>query len=293
MANKEANNKYIVDEEIEFLGAPVGHNFEEPEQQVAGYDTINVELLSASDYSQWVRAAFYASLVTWDTTPQIPVSYQMNELLFEHMEERLLSMLSKRPISVALEAAVFTFKITGIPRSMTHQIVRHRQMAFGQQSYRVSSCYSDPVRVPVSLLEAIEQKGIEPLYEDAEEKKQAAKNLLNEYVEAVKNVRHVYKHLIEFGIPMEQARNIMPMGTCTKIAVTMRLRDMIEYFQGRTSDITQDEHTYLVCLMAQEMKIQQPEFFKFITSRAKGLEDTMNKYLASTSSVAPVSEGGK
>jgi len=127
MANKEANEKYIVDEEIEFLGEPVGHNFEEPEQQVAGYETLKVELLSGSNYYDWVRASMYASLVTWDTTPQLPVTGFLN-LSFEEMEKKLLFMLSKRPISVALEGAVFTFKITGVPRAMTHQIVRHRQM---------------------------------------------------------------------------------------------------------------------------------------------------------------------
>lgn len=268
MINKEANNEYIVSEEIEFLGQPIGHNFEEPEQQVAGYESIKVELLAGSDYRAWVEAALYASLVTWDTTPQIPVSKLQHEL-FDKKENLLMNMLAKRPISVALEGAVFTFKLTGVPRAMTHQIVRHRQMSFGQQSYRVSSCYSDPVRVPVSLLELM--KCGDP--EDPSEE------LYKAYVDAVKQVRKVYKALIDFGVPMEQARCIMPMGTCTKIAVTMRLRDMIEYFKGRTGDIAQDEHTYIVCLMAKEMKEKQPEFFNFIKNQVKGLEETMNKYL--------------
>jgi len=263
MANKEANTKYIVDEEIEFLGAPVGHNFEEPENQVEGYESINVELLSSSNYRDWVKASMYASLVTWDTTPQIPVTKLGNEL-FEKQEQMLMSMLEQRPISVALEGAVFTFKLTGIPRSMTHQIVRHRQMSFGQQSYRVSSCYSDPVRIPVTLLEKKNEDGNQELIED--------------YISAVMHSRKVYKELIEAGIPMEQARNIMPMGTCTKIAVTMRLRDMVDYFKGRTSDIAQDEHTYMVCLMAKEMKDKQPEFFNFLKVKCKGLEETMKRY---------------
>jgi len=53
---------------------------------------------------------------------------------------------------------------------------------------------------------------------------------------------------------------------------------MIEYFNGRTSGITQDEHTYLVCLLAKEMKDKQPEFFSFIKTKCKGLEDTMELY---------------
>lgn len=273
MANKEATDKYRVDEEIEFLGAPVGDEFVEPEHQVAGYESIKVELLNATDYKQWVRGAVYASLVTWDTTPHIPVSKLLYNTSFKNQEEKLMSMLSKRPISVALEGAVFTFKITGVPRAMTHQIVRHRQMAFGQQSYRVSSCYSDPVRIPVTLLEMME---INPEVNDGHGF--TPSELYDEYIDTVKKVRLMYRRLIEHGIPMEQARCIMPMGTCTKIGVTMRLRDMIEYFNGRTSDIAQDEHTYMVCLMAKEMRDKQPEFFNFIKSKCKGLETTMEKY---------------
>lgn len=266
MTNKEANTDYIVAEEIEFLDAPVGHNFEEPEHQVAGYESIQVELLGGSDYKEWVKSAMYASLVTWDTTPQLPVT-KLQSMPFEKQEELFLRMLTKRPISVALEGAVFTFKLTGIPRALTHQIVRHRQMSFGQQSYRVSSCYSDPVRLPVSLQERVDAG--EPVMDE----------MKDAYINTVKAVRSMYKKLIEIGIPMEQARSIMPMGTCTKIAATMRLRDMIEYFKGRTSDIAQDEHTYMVCLMAQEMKDKKPEFFEFIKSRATNIEEVMATYL--------------
>ena len=263
--NKEASTDYRVAEEVEFLGAPVGDDFVEPENQVAGYESINVTLLAGSNYKDWVRGALYASLCTWDTTPHNPVS-KLLDAQFEEQESKLISMLGKRPISVALEGAVFTFMITGVPRAMTHQIVRHRQMAFGQQSYRVSSCYSDPVRLPVSLQERIDSGDEKAAY------------LKTEYIKAVMQVRTVYRSLIENDIPMEQARCIMPMGTCTKIGVTMRLRDMIEYFKGRTGDIAQDEHTYIVCLMAKEMKANQPEFFKFITSKISNLEETMVKY---------------
>ena len=221
--NKEASTDYRVAEEVEFLGAPVGDDFVEPETQVAGYESINVALLAGSNYKDWVRGALYASLCTWDTTPHNPVS-KLLDAPFEEQESKLISMLGKRPISVALEGAVFTFMITGVPRAMTHQIVRHRQMAFGQQSYRVSSCYSDPVRLPVSLQEIIDS-GVDT---------DKAYRLKESYIEAVMHVRTVYKDLIQAGIPMEQARCIMPMGTCTKIGVTMRLRDMIEYFKGRT-----------------------------------------------------------
>ena len=264
MTNKEANKEYIIAEEKEFLGKEVGDEFVEPKENIGGYETIGCELLSASDYKQWVHAAMYASLVTWDTTPHVPVT-KFLELSHEEKEEKLFYMLNQRPISVALEGAVFTFKLTGIPRAMTHQIVRHRQMSFGQQSFRVSSCYSDPVRIPPTLMQM----------EDGPVKNE----LIARYDRTVSEMRFVYKELVKHGVPTEQARNIMPMGICTKIAVTMRLRDMIEYFKGRTSGIAQDEHTYIVCLMAKEMKEKQPEFFNFIKTKATNIEEVMRTYL--------------
>jgi len=265
MTNKEANKKYIVDEEVEFLGAPVGDDFIEPVRQISGYESLSVELMSpisGDAYIDWVNSALYSSLVTWDTTPHLPVSKLLNAS-FEEKEKRLFYILKKRPISVALEGVIFNFKLNGVPRSMTHQIVRHRQMSFGQQSYRVSSCYSDPVRIPQTLLES-------SLINKEE--------LTQEFINAVKTCRNVYKNLINSGIPMEQARNIMPMGTCTKIGITMRLRDMIDYVKGRTGDIAQDEHTYIVCLMLKELRDKQPKFFNVVKSFVPNIEECMIKY---------------
>jgi flavin-dependent thymidylate synthase len=267
MTTKEASEEYIVAEEIDFLGAPVGDRFVEPEKEISGYDNLKVELtlpISKEAYADWVSAALYNSLCTWDATPHLPI-VAMDKLSLEEKEKKLFYILKKRPISVAFEGTTFNFRILNVPRSMTHQIVRHRQMAFGQQSYRVSSCYSDAVRVPQSLLDA--------------EKTAENTKLIADFEEAVINNRKVYKELILAGIPMEQARNIMPMGTCTKIGITMRLRDMIDYVKGRTGDIAQDEHTYIVCLMLKELKEKQNKFYEVIKMFVPKVEETMAKYL--------------
>lgn len=269
MTNKEADEKYIIAEEIEFLGAPVGDRFIEPETEISGYNNMKVELTAPTTnqaYKDWVSAALYNSLCTWDTTPHLPVT-KMDKLSLEEKANKLFYILKKRPISVALEGVSFNFRITNIPRSLTHQLVRHRAMAFGQQSYRVSSCYSDPVRAPQSL------------FEKAQAGDKKAEGLLADYVFAVRQSRDVYKKLIEAGVPMEQARNIMPMGTCTKIGVTMRLRDLIDYVKGRTGDIAMDEHSYMVSLMLQEVKTKQPDFFNVVKLFAPKAIEVMDKYL--------------
>lgn len=269
MTIKEANEDYIVKEEIEFLGKPVGERFVPPEMQVSDYSNMKVELTSPTTsqaYKDWVNSALYNSMCTWDTTPHLPVSKMVEEASFEEKEKRLLYILSKRPISVALEGVMFSFKVINMPRALTHQWVRSRQWAFGQQSFRVSSCYSDPVRVPQSLVEK---------YKAGDER---ARVLFHAFKEAVIINRQVYKELIEYGIPMEQSRQIMPMGTCTKIGAVMRLRDLIDYVKGRTGTIAQDEHTLVVVLMLRELQTKQPEFFNIIKTAVPSCIETMRIY---------------
>jgi len=269
---KETTKQEIKNEEKKFLGFEIENFFPEGGQDIAGYESIKVELLSASNYKDWVKGAAYASLVTWDQEPYKPVSHLI-EGKFEVMEEKLMGILAERPISVALEGAKFTFKIVGVPRSMTHQIVRHRKMAFGQQSFRVSSCYADPVRLPQKLVTANNSKTM------LTKNGKSVPDLIKSFGDAVQTCKKVYRDLIEAGVPMEQARNIMPMGTCTKIAVTTDLRSMIEYVQGRTSDIAQDEHTYIVMLMLQELHIKAKKFYDIIEKRNPKVRQMMLDYL--------------
>jgi len=272
MVNKQANDEYIRDEERKYLGFEVGDLFVEPEKQISGYESMSVELLSPignQAYTEWVEAAFYTALCTWDREPHIPVSKMQNELSFDKKEKILFDILKDRPISVALEGVCFNFKMTGIPRAMTHQIVRHRDWAFGQESFRVASCYSCSVRAPQVLFEQNDDN---------------SKVLLKQYEEVVKKCRAMYAKLIESGVPMEQARCIMPMGTTTKISGTAQLSFLIKYIQSRTIGITQDEHTYLVCLMLKSLKDQQRKFYDFLLwytadkRTGKNFEETMKQY---------------
>ncbi len=207
--------------------------------------------LSNSYYSEWVGGATHACLATWEQYPYKDI----NKMTYQEKEKQLNIILNDRPISVALEMPKFTFKITGLTRAMTHQIVRHRKMAFGQQSIRVV----DPTGAPVRMLEAFE----------AEDKG----DLKSRYYDCVVNAKNLYKDMVSAGIPREQARNILPMGTTTSIVMTADLRTMIDYFRGRTSKITQGEHHYLVYLIAKAFREQQPKFFDFICTKVDGLKE--------------------
>ena len=253
---KKTDLEEIKAEEKRFMGK------EMPEPEVTGkikhYDDMKVEwLYPLSDtYYEWVKAACHACLATWEQYPYDEINKMVDK------EEKLLAILEERPISVALEMPKFAFKITGITRAMTHQLVRHRKMAFGQQSIRVVDPTGAPVRIPEAFKEMHDER---------------ASELAKEYYAAVDANKKLYKKLVRNEVPREQARNILPIGTTTSIVVTADLRTMIDYFKSRTIGITQGEHHYLVYLIAKEMQKVQPRFFEFICERVNGLKELVAK----------------
>jgi thymidylate synthase (FAD) len=275
MVNKQESLEQINNEIKEFIGCEQGELFIEPKEQISDYQNIKAELLAPTpvknkktgktqQYVDWINSAFCSGTLTWSAQPHNIVERAMKDYSFEKLEEQTFKILKNRMINAAFENICFVFKLTNVPRAITHQIVRHRQMAFGQQGYRATSCYSDAVRMPMSIYDLLLDK---------------QRELLDDFTSTVKSCRATYKKLIEAGIPLEQARNIMPMGTCTKITVVMRLRDMIDYVKARTGDLIQDEHTYIVCLMMAELKKKFPDFYAVMKKFVPNISETMKKYL--------------
>lgn len=222
-------------EEKEFIGKAITNRFPEPKKNLSGYESMQVELIYKPNYNDFINAAYLTGLCTWDQERSNVISPKEK---FKTKEKIVRCLLKKRAISAIIEMPMFAFRMTGIPRAITHQLVRHRNMSFSQQSFRVSSCYPDSVRVPNDM--------------DAAQ--------YEEYNKIVWRSRLLFKKMVKSGIPMEQARCIMPMGTTTKIVMTTNMKELISYFKARTLDIAQDEHTYLVSLIWKELNDKSPEF---------------------------------
>lgn len=245
---KQTTLKEIKEEEKKYFGKEIeDKEYEGP--KLSGYSGMSVEwLYPLSDtYYDWVNAAIQACLCTWEREPYSMV----NGMSSSEKEKLLLNILKDRPISVALEMPKFAFRINGLSRAMTHQLVRHRQWAFGQQSIRVVNPINQMVRVPENM----------PFADSIT------------YKRIIKECHEMYLQMVENGIPREQARNILPIGTTTSIICTVNMRYLIEYFQSRTISISQGEHHFLVYLIAKEMEKFQPKFFRFICTKVKGLKE--------------------
>jgi thymidylate synthase (FAD) len=130
-----------------------------------------------------------------------------------------------------MEHIYFTFKIEGISRACSHQLVRHRHCSFTQRSQRYCSEDGFEMIKPKSFDKA---KGIENWYED--------------YVDAT---RENYVGLQQRGIPNEDVRYTLPNGCATSLYLSCNLRELIHMANERLCTRAQWEIRELVKEMCQ------------------------------------------
>lgn len=253
MTTKKADTKYINKETQNFLGVPFVFDYKN-DGDISDRKGAIVELLYAPVWSDWIEAMYWTAFTTWDNGFEI----DLNELQQGVIDPKQVTIdfLKKRPIAACLESAIFIFRLDNIPRTMTHQIVRHRGMAFNQESFRVSPAHHADIRIPEGLTK--EQEEDCRLHSDL--------------------CRQLYKKLIKEGVPIEQARNMMPMGTCTHLTMMTNLKALQDYIKARIMDTAQDEHTYIVARILEQLKKEAPEFYGYFIQTDK-TEEIMKTYL--------------
>lgn len=127
----------------------------------------------------------------------------------------------------------FTFRLEGISRVCSHQLVRHRMCAFTQRSQRYCAEDDTNVVLPPSISLGSEEEV---------------------YASAVQEVRKAYKDLHTINkIPKEDARYLLPNGTETAMYLSCNLRELIHICNERLCLRAQWEIRMLVSLMVEQV----------------------------------------
>jgi len=159
----------------------------------------------------------------------------------ENLSKVLSHVLAVGHTSV-IEHATFTFAISGVSRSLTHQLVRHRLASYAQQSQRyvnlVEPCFVTPPKIEK-----------DPKLKEA-------------YVKSMQAIWKQYNELLELGIPAEDARYVLPNACCTNILVTMNARSLLNFFELRCCLHAQWEIRMLAQKMLALVKDVAPVLFK-------------------------------
>ena len=110
------------------------------------------------------------------------------------------------------EHIYFTFKIEGISRACSHQLVRHRHCSFTQRSQRYCSEDGFEVVEPATMVDVYGQ------------------GWYQEFAEAI---REGYGHLQTVGVPNEDARYILPNACATSLYLSCNLRELLHMANER------------------------------------------------------------
>jgi len=154
---------------------------------------------------------------------------------------RFIRMLvSKGHLSV-LEHAAATFRVRGISRAATHQIVRHRLCSFSQRSQRyVREAGQTPVEPP-----------------SIESNKEASAC----FREAIASAQAAYDSLLRLGVPKEDARFVMPNATPSEIVISANFRELRHIIAVRGSRGAQWEVREMAACILEKMKSLAPNVF--------------------------------
>ena len=170
---------------------------------------MNVTLLQAT--SKPIEKIASIASICYDSDPKNPIK------LVEH--------LYKNGHHSVFEHIYFTFKIEGISRACSHQLVRHRHCSFTQRSQRYCSEESFEYVEPISIRSIDNKDG---------------------YINLMGYIDDHYRELQSRGISNEDARYILPNACTTEMYLSCNLRELIHIANERLCTRAQWEIRELV-----------------------------------------------
>jgi thymidylate synthase (FAD) len=151
------------------------------------------------------------------------------------MLPKLIAMGHESPF----EHAYASFRLTGVSRAMTHQLVRHRLLAVSQKSQRYVEESNFAWVVPPSV------SGVQ--VED-----------FNRDMEAI---RGMYSKWVAAGLKKEDARFVLPNACTTEMIVSANFREWRHVFKVRCHRRAQWEIRSVCLVMLKELHRQAPNVF--------------------------------
>jgi len=168
----------------------------------------------------------------------------------EGSEKRFIRMLLKNRHYSVLEHASATFRITGVSRAMTHQLVRHRLCSFTQQSQRYVNEKDFKFVEPVSVRQCPEAHAL--------------------FLAQMESARSAYAELQRLGIRNEDVRFVLPNAVESRLVVSANLRQWRHIIELRCRPASQWEIRLVCGEILRLLKKSVPTAFEDLELDEKG-----------------------
>jgi thymidylate synthase (FAD) len=177
-------------------------------------------------------------------------------------------ILESRHGNVA-EHAAFNFILTGVSRSLTHELIRHRAgVSVSQLSQRYVDSSGVAFVVPPALVGTVRAAQADPYGDDSA----VGQTWIEQVSEAVQEYTFLADMLLKWGdgagdktarrkAAREAARSVLPNCTETTIFVTANARALRHIFEQRGSIFADAEIRRLSVAWAKVMRVECPNLF--------------------------------
>lgn len=176
----------------------------------------------------------------------------------KEQKETLIKHLVRSGHYGPFEHPQITFAIKGVSRVTMGQITRHRHLTFDIQSMRyVDFSEGGDAVIPKSLVDD-EHFTREEGDVDVENRE----FWQEKYQDEVENLMSTYEAMIEDGVPAEDARYLLPLGTCVNMTVSGNARTWMHILNIRGKADVQWETREMAEQLEKELKHWMPNTFE-------------------------------
>ena len=140
-----------------------------------------------------------------------------------------------------IEHSSASFEISGISRSCSHQLVRHRLASFSQESQRYVDMSNPEWVIPPDIVADPEALAI--------------------WEATLAQIEAAYQALRTRGIRKEDARFLLPNAAATRLVMTANFRELLHLFRIRISPAAQWEIRQVAIRMLEAVYEQAPNVF--------------------------------
>lgn len=232
--------------------------FTQPKVDVISYSTLNLDENGVPVIAKYMKldpdATDMENLVEFAGRACYESFHKPNPDTRKNSNYIVATVEDKNHYSIA-EHGVVNFYLTGVSRSLTHELVRHRDFGYSQLSQRfVDESHTRFVLPPLYWDKSEDEM-------DHEELSALADNLADSLI--------VYNKLVEAGVDSganrkqarEAARAVLPNCVETKIVVTGSVRSLYHMLERRMAPDADAEIQYVARLMYKEMTKLFPSLF--------------------------------
>lgn len=152
-------------------------------------------------------------------------------------DAKLIDYLVKNHHTSPLESVTFTFEVKA-PIFVVRQWHRHRTWAYNEVSARYSEL---PEEFYVPEVEQITTQSASNKQMRTDEQHTDARGLHNLVYTQCRQAFHIYKRMLDMGMPRELARGVLPMNTYTHMFATVDLMNLMKFIQLRSHEHAQYE----------------------------------------------------